>query len=188
MNWKKLFSEAAVLVIAAVGIGAGANAFRPEARKLAWVADYQTLGRESRLPAASAPAGSADDLLALAPPKDPGLLFLEISGEAALRLQHAGALFIDARRSSAYEQGHIEKALNIPVWEHDADDRIAALLGKGWRPDAVIVTYCSGGGCEDAARLSGKLAQAGFFNIYLYKDGFPGWKSHGWPVTAGKQP
>ena len=105
-----------------------------------------------------------------------------------MRLHRAGALFIDARRSSAYEQGHVKGALNIPVWEHDADDRVAALPAKGVKPEAVIVTYCSGGACEDAARLSTKLAEAGYLNVYLYKDGFPAWQSKGWPIAQGKQP
>lgn len=157
-------AEAALLMIAAGFLGAGTNSLRPESRKLAWILRLE------------------------APPKDPGLLYLEISGDVALRLHHAGALFIDARRSSIYEQGHIEKAINIPVWEHDADQRVSALQARGLKPDAVIVVYCSGGKCEDAVRLSGKLALANFYNIYLYRDGFPVWQGKGWPIKRGKQP
>jgi rhodanese-related sulfurtransferase len=193
MNWKRISAEAATLVIAAVVVGVGTNCIRPEARRLAWVADYRAPesgsrmlgppnpGRESGLPAFGNPA-------ALAPPKDPGLLYLDISSEVALRLHGAGALFIDARRSDLYELGHIANAINIPVWEHDADERISALQAKGTKPDAVIVVYCSGGTCEDSAMLALKLAQAGFYNVYLYKDGFPVWQNKGWPVARGKQP
>jgi rhodanese-related sulfurtransferase len=193
MNWKRITAEAAVLIIAAVLVGAGTNYIRPEAKKLAWVADYRAPESGSRIPASSNPGRESGlpalkNPAALAPAKDPGLLYIDISSEVALRLHSAGALFIDARRSSAYEQGHIADAINIPVWEHDADDRVSALQAKGTRPDAVIVVYCSGGTCEDSAMLALKLAQAGFYNIYLYKDGLPAWQSKGWPVTRGKQP
>ncbi|MBP1598766.1 MAG: hypothetical protein H6Q05_4143, partial [Acidobacteria bacterium] len=42
--------------------------------------------------------------------------------------------------------------------------------------------------CEDAALLAAKLAQAGYYNIYLYKDGFAAWANNGWPVAEGKEP
>jgi rhodanese-related sulfurtransferase len=157
------------------------------------VADYRAPESGSRVPGSSNPGRGSDlsaleNPAALAPPKDPGLLYLDISSEVASRLHSAEALFIDARRSSAYEQGHIANAINIPVWEHDADNRVSALQAKGTKPDAVIVVYCSGGTCEDSAMLALKLAQAGFYNVYLYKDGFAAWQSKGWPVARGKQP
>lgn len=164
VNWKRTTTEAAVILAVATFVGAGANSFGPAARRLPWI------------------------LRVMAPPKDPSLLYLEITGEVALRLHRAGAIFIDSRRSSAYEQGHIENALSIPVWEHDADDRISALLEKGIKADMVVVAYCSGGNCEDAAMLAVKLTQAGFFNIYVDKDGFPAWQSKGWPIARGRQP
>jgi rhodanese-related sulfurtransferase len=193
MNWKRITAEATVLVVAAVLVAAGTNYIRPEARKLAWVADYRAPESGSRITASSktdreASPAALGNLAALAPAKDPSLLYLDISSEVASRLHSAGALFIDARRSSVYEQGHIANAINIPVWEHDADGRVSALQAKGSKPDAVIVVYCSGGTCEDSAMLALKLAQAGFYNIYLYKDGFPAWQSKGWPVARGKQP
>jgi rhodanese-related sulfurtransferase len=163
VNWKRIPAEAAAVLIAAIFVGAGTNSFRPEARKVSWILRVE------------------------APPKDPALLYLEITDEVALRLHRAGAIFIDARRSNVYEQGHIRNAISIPVWEHGADDQVSALQAKGIKSDAVIVVYCSGGNCEDAGRLAVKLAQATFFNVYVDKDGFPTWQSKGWPITWGKQ-
>jgi rhodanese-related sulfurtransferase len=163
VNWKRIPVEVAIILIASIFVGAGTNAFRPEARKLSWIPR------------------------AVAPPRDPSLLYLEISGEVALRLHRAGAIFIDARRTSVYEQGHIDNAISIPVWEHDADDRVSALQAKRIKPDAVMVVYCTGGNCEDASKLALKLAQAGFLNVYVDKDGFPAWQSKGWPITRGKK-
>jgi rhodanese-related sulfurtransferase len=163
MKWKRIIPEVLVLLLIAAVAGAAANLFRPESRKLAWIIQVSP------------------------PPKDPALLYMEIAPEAALNLQRAGVLFIDARRSDQYEQGHIEKAISIPVWESDADRRISALTARGLQPDAPIVVYCSGGMCEDAVHLAQKLAMS-FYNIYLYKDGFPDWSRRNWPVTRGKKP
>jgi rhodanese-related sulfurtransferase len=164
MRWKRVLVEAFALLVAAALVGAAGNALRPEARKLAWLPRMTP------------------------PPKDPSLIYLEISSEEALRLQRAGALFIDARRSSAYEQGHIERAINIPVWEHDVDSRIAGLQAQGIKSEDPIVVYCSGGRCEDAVGLANRLAVANFYNIYLYKEGFPDWQGRRWPVSQGKLP
>ncbi len=164
VNWKRIPVEVAIILIASIFVGAGTNTFRPEARKLSWIPRV------------------------IAPPKDPSLLYMEITGEVALRLHRAGAIFIDARRTSVYEQGHIDNAISIPVWEHDADNRISMLAARGIKPDAVIVVYCSGGKCEEASRLALMLAPAGFFNVYVDKDGFPAWQRKGWPIARGKQP
>ena len=164
MRWKRILAEAFALLLAATLVGAAGNALRPEARKLAWLPRLTP------------------------PPKDPSLIYMEISPEVALRLHGAGTLFIDARRSSAYEQGHIELAINIPVWEHDVDSRIAGLRAKGVKSEDPIVVYCSGGRCEDALGLANRLAVANFYNIYLYKDGFPDWQRRNRPVSRGKLP
>jgi rhodanese-related sulfurtransferase len=163
MNLKKILMEATIILVTAVCLGTATNSFRPEARKLSWTPRV------------------------VVPPKDPGLEYLEINGETSLRLHRNGAIFIDARRTGLYDQGHIENAISIPVWENDADSRIAGLPARGLKPDAVIVVYCSGGTCEDASRLATKLAQAGFLNIYVDSDGFPAWQDKGWPITRGKQ-
>ncbi len=200
MHWKRISGEAFALIATAMFLAAATNAFLSESRKLAWVKDYQTLKPELRHQGSSGshpatpesalsydPSRSAD-LLAIVPPKDPSLLFLEISAEIARRLYDAGAPFMDARRSNAYQEGHIANAINIPVWEHDAQDRISALHAKGMKPDQVMVVYCSGGSCEDGPRLAEELALAGFFNIFLYKDGFPDWQERKWPLAKGKRP
>lgn len=164
MKSKRILLEAGALVLAATLIGASANAFRPEARKLSWT------------------------LRMIPPPKDPSLIYMEIPPETALRLHRAGTLFIDARRSDHYAQGHIERAVNIPVWEHDVDMRIAGLKTKGIKPEDPIVLYCSGGKCEDAVGLANRLAVANYYNLYVYHDGFPDWQRRRWPVAAGRLP
>ena len=182
MDRQRIAREAGLILVAAVLLGGAANALRTESRKLAWVQGHILARREAAPHAAEVEQGTPS------PPSDAGALFTEITPDVAFRMHAAGALFLDARRTAAYEAGHIAGARSIPVWEHDADARIGALQSSGIPPDRAIVVYCSGVTCEDSARLAEKLALAGFFRLNLYKEGFPDWEQRDWPVTRGAKP
>ena len=130
---------------------------------------------------APAAASSADEF---APhPQTP---WKEIAPEQARALFDRGALFLDARRTSVYREGHIRGARSIAVWEADADDKVKAFYEEGHDPKAPIVVYCSGGDCEDSHQLAQKLYGAGFDAVFVYRDGFPDWQRRGWPVETGE--
>ena len=117
--------------------------------------------------------------------------YIEIHGDDVAYLHSKGVLFLDARRTSVYEQGHIPGARPFSVWESDVDDKVNKLFTE--RPDAKdqnqpIVIYCSGGDCEDSHMLAQKLWGIGFNNAYVYKDGFPDWQKRGEPVHTGPNP
>ncbi len=179
VNWKSVALEMALILAAAFGIGTVLNAMRAESHRLAWITGEQR-GRD--IP------GEGTEAAAPSSPADPGSIYTTIPGDVALQLHGSGALFIDARRSSAYADGHIPGALSIPVWEHDADRRVDAMARQGIPFDKVIITYCSGLTCEDSARLAEKLALAGFYRISVYEEGYPDWQKRGWPVTRGASP
>jgi rhodanese-related sulfurtransferase len=136
----------------------------------------------------SAPAAaSAPNLLARFPPhKDKP--FVEISGEDAMLLAKSGALVIDARRPSVYEEGHVAGARSMAVWESDVDQKVTELVGEGRDTQQPVVLYCAGGECEDSHMLAQKLWGAGFENLLVYKDGFPDWQKRGGAVHRGAQP
>lgn len=142
-------------------------------------------------PAATKPAPApAGDALARFKPH-PSQAFIEISGADAALLHANGVLFLDARRSSVYEQGHIAGARSFSVWESDIDEKVNALFGERSDPadqDKPIVIYCSGGACEDSHMLSQKLWGIQFNNVYVYKDGFPDWQNRNGAVKTGAQP
>ena len=134
------------------------------------------------------------------PPKKPDIArftphpdkaYVEITGDDAAALHSAGALFLDARRSSIFEEGHIAGARSFSVWEADVDDKVNALYEERNDPaeqNKPIVIYCSGGACEDSHMLSQKLWGVQFNNIYVYKDGFPDWLKRRLPVRTGPTP
>ena len=140
-------------------------------------------------PATQQPAKPSIDLSKFVP--HPDKAYVEISGEDAVALHGSGALFLDARRSSIFEEGHIPGARSFSVWESDVDDKVTALYEERSDPaeqNKPIVIYCSGGACEDSHMLSQKLWGLQFNNIYVYKDGFPDWQRRNMPVRKGATP
>lgn len=140
-------------------------------------------------PAATPAQPAADPLTRFKP--HPDQASLDISGEDAMLLHKRGVLFLDARRTSVFEEGHIAGARSFPVWESDIDDRVSALYSERSNPeeqDKPIVIYCSGGACEDSHMLAQKLWGIQFNNVYVYKDGFPDWQRRGGAVKTGGQP
>jgi rhodanese-related sulfurtransferase len=137
----------------------------------------------------AAPASKAEVLKHFQP--HPDKAFIEIGYDGAAALHGAGALFLDARRTSIYEQGHIAGARPYSVWESDIDDKVRKLFDERGDPQQQalpIVNYCSGGECEDSHMLAQKLWGIQFNNVYVYKDGFPDWQKRGGAVHVGGTP
>ena len=135
------------------------------------------------------PRAPKPDLAKFAP--HPDKAYVEITGDDAAALYSAGALFLDARRTSIFEEGHIAGARSFSVWEADVDDKVNALYEERSDPaeqNKPIVIYCSGGACEDSHMLAQKLWGVQFNNIYVYKDGFPDWQKRRLPVRTGANP
>jgi rhodanese-related sulfurtransferase len=121
----------------------------------------------------------------------PDKAYLEIPYKDVATLYAGGALFLDARRTNVYEQGHIAGARPFSVWESDVDDKVKGLWEQRQDPKEQalpIVIYCTGGDCEDSHMLAQKLWGAQFSNLYVYKDGFPDWQKRGEPVHTGTNP
>jgi rhodanese-related sulfurtransferase len=121
----------------------------------------------------------------------PDKAYLEIAYGDVAALHAAGALFLDARRTSVYEQGHIAGARPFSVWESDIDQKVNKLFDERSDPREQalpIVVYCSGGECEDSHMLAQKLWGIQFNNVYVYKDGFPDWQQRGGTVHTGANP
>jgi len=117
--------------------------------------------------------------------------YVEIAFDDVAALHAKGVLFLDARRTSVFEEGHIAGARSFSVWESDVDDKVNALFNERSDPrdqNLPIVIYCSGGACEDSHMLAQKLWGIQFNNVYVYKDGFPDWQKRGGAVRTGSQP
>ena len=88
-------------------------------------------------------------------------------------------LFIDARSQDNFEQGHIARAVSLPLGQYD--EKINTFLSRH-ALDQPLITYCSGRTCEDSHNLARLLSEAGFTDVRIFIDGFPAWKAEGYPV------
>src|SRR5437870_7084428 len=157
MNWRKHFLEAATLIVAAVVCALVANAVASRERKVALrptplpasgppPAPVPASGEQR---AASGPTPQRQPPIAKSqPPKEfkphPDKPYIEIHGDDVAALHAKGALFLDARRTSVYEQGHIAGARPFSVWESDIDDKVNKLYTERSDPrdqERPIVIY-----------------------------------------------
>lgn len=116
----------------------------------------------------------------------PGQPVREIASEEAAEARRAGVPFLDSRRSAEYELGHIAGAWSLPVWESTLEERLTEFEAKANPlPEAPLVLYCSGGGCEDSHLLASRLFKLGYRNLLIYRDGYPDWVAKGRPTTTG---
>jgi rhodanese-related sulfurtransferase len=159
-------------------------------------AAIETVGLNPKAKTPAAPATTTNPAPAPQPPAreftvHPDKPYIEIAFNDVKTLHDKNALFLDARRTSVYEQGHIPGARTYSVWESDIDDKVQKLFAERSDTSAQalpIVIYCSGGDCEDSHMLAQKLWGIQFNNVYVYKDGFPDWQQHGAPVHTGANP
>ena len=200
----RLIGRGIVLLGAAVVCAAVSNALAGPERKLRWFSSAEATENRfsSAEAAASKPApvpatpGGADPPASTAPATGapelaphPDKPWVEISGDQVSALFARGNVpFLDARRTAAYREGHIQGARPFPVWEADVDDRVKAFYAEGHDPNGAIVVYCTGGDCEDSHMLGQKLFFAGFNAVFVYRDGFPDWQKRALPVTKGDKP
>jgi len=100
--------------------------------------------------------------------------------KAAKQIYDSGqAVFLDARSTENFKNGHIKGAESLPRGQFD--DLIGTFKQK--HPAATyIVTYCSGRTSDDSHRLEQLLFDHGYVNVSIFIDGYRGWKAEGYPI------
>jgi rhodanese-related sulfurtransferase len=89
------------------------------------------------------------------------------------------AVFVDARSSEAFINGHIKDAVSIPT--HQFIDFIDDFKTK-YPAATPVITYCSGRECNDSHELAQYLIGEGYANVKVFIDGYPEWERNGYPV------
>lgn len=111
-----------------------------------------------------------------------------IRGDEAVWLHSHGAVFLDARRTAMYVEGHIPGAKSFSAWEDGLQEKVDQLSLITADLKLPIVLYCSGGDCHDSHLVAQKLWLAGFRNLRIYTDGYPDWEARKRPVAKGEKP
>ena len=111
----------------------------------------------------------------------PGLrLITTAEGEDLWRVGEA--VFVDARRAPAYDQGHVPAARNAPAAEAEKTLPQPLMDLPRGRP---VVVYCEGGDCQSSLLLAKRLHDEGFRDVRVMTGGFDEWAKAGLPVEKG---
>jgi len=121
-----------------------------------------------------------------------GMIFVLILGEPLLRsaqgylgigpqqaialINHEDALVLDVREDNEFMEGHILRALHIPVGR--VMDRLKELDKYRNRP---IITVCRSG--SRSGRISALLHKQGFVAVYNLEGGILAWQNANLPIT-----
>jgi len=109
-----------------------------------------------------------------------GIRIVDLGGlEEALA---EGAILIDARTRTEYEEGHIPGALLIDYYELG---RYLKELLPTLDPARRTIVYCYGPDCEDAELLARELYMLGFTDLHVYRGGFEDWMDSGRTIEEG---
>ena len=80
-----------------------------------------------------------------------------------------------------YHKYHIAGAVSLPLNERFEDQFQKIIPDK----NRSVVLYCSNSGCQASEEASRRVEEAGYTNVYDYKDGKEDWKEAGLPVETG---
>lgn len=97
----------------------------------------------------------------------------------AVRLINDGATVVDVRGVSAFEQGHIISAMNLPL--SDMEQNVGTLEKHRNGP---ILVCCDNG--MTSGKAAGLLRAQGFPSIAQLKGGLNAWRQEGLPLQTGK--
>jgi rhodanese-related sulfurtransferase len=86
---------------------------------------------------------------------------------------------IDVRSESAFEAGHMEGAVNIPL---------SSLSFKKFRKESTIVTADDSPGQVKAVEVADMLVKNGNKRVYVLEGGIPAWRIAGYPYTSNEWP
>jgi rhodanese-related sulfurtransferase len=187
--------EAAIVVIAGLGIGLAANALSP--RGLALSRNYFPGGtnRAAAAPgpvqAVPSPAGtneSSESAQLSERLRGKGLQELKLNQVKILfrdpRRQDGRIVFVDARNPDDYQEGHIPGAYELDPYHPDRE--LETVLPICQAADEVVV-YCTGGDCEDSDTAAILLRDDGVpgEKLFVYGGGFKAWEAAHLPVETG---
>lgn len=102
--------------------------------------------------------------------------FKEVGTNEAVRLMNSeDALMLDVREDKEFKDGHVIKAINIPLGL--LESRLKEIEAHKEKP---VIVYCRTG--QRAAKAGAILQRQGFTSIYKLNGGMLAWSDAGLPV------
>ena len=119
--------------------------------------------------------------LALIPEFWTGEMVPHVAPQIVLEKYWERALIVDARPNTAYKQGHLEKAINMPL---DIFDTIYMMELSRLDKNKIIIVYGRTISRLYDERVSRKLVLRGHNNTIILKGGFSAWRKKGYPIES----
>ena len=101
-----------------------------------------------------------------------------ISPKTTKELFDRGVLFVDVRNGGDFKSGHIPGAIHVNVRDSTFEAKFVEVAKK----DQEVVIYCRGSSCSRSRLAISKAKSLGFEKLYYFREGYPGWKSAGYPI------
>lgn len=103
----------------------------------------------------------------------------DLSPADAVRAINDGAIVVDVRGTSAFEQGHIIDAHNMPLSE--MEQKIGTLQKH---KNGAVLVCCDNG--MTSGKAAGLLREQGFGAVAMLKGGLNAWRQESLPLQSGK--
>ena len=101
----------------------------------------------------------------------------KVDAAAAKTLFDRAVPFVDLLGSS-YDDGHIPGAVHLDWNKSFSEVELAKVAGK----NQEVIFYCAGPTCYRSPKASRLAVSWGYEKVYHFRDGFPAWKSAGYPI------
>ena len=158
---KSLQQAVAIFILSAV-VALISNQLRPN--KMPWIGDWTP---ESQL------ALDSGENLAISLSEAESFFYAE------------AALFLDARSTLDFADGHIAGARSLPWEQFEAlADEVLREVG----PETIIITYCDGNSCNLSKELALALMDRGYVNVRVLVNGWTVWQERSLPTATGAGP
>ena len=89
-----------------------------------------------------------------------------------------GVPFVDVRNDRYYGAGHISGAAHLRVSTAFSKSALADVASK----NQEVVIYCDGPRCPASSEACEMAVSWGWQKVYYFRDGYPGWKTAGYPT------
>jgi rhodanese-related sulfurtransferase len=104
-----------------------------------------------------------------------GLISIEKIKQA---MSDPAIIIIDARAETAFNDGHISGAINVP---YDRFTEYYDFLLASVPMDATVICYCWSPTCDFSDQLAQELRFMGYTNVLICREGWDAWQEAGYP-------
>ena len=101
-----------------------------------------------------------------------------VTATEAKALFDKGTIFLDVRSNKDWDAGRIPDAVHIELKKKLNE----ASMAKEIKKSEPVVIYCNGESCLRSSKASAMAVGWGYSKVYYFRDGFPAWKTAGYPV------